>query len=983
MSISIKPKFPYLSALALALAFSASAQIVNTVAGGGSLNGKKATDVSLSWPPAIAIDASGNLFCVVASWQVYKVSPEGIVTLVAGNGGPGPSGDGGSAISAAMGPMVGFAVDRSGNLFIADRGVIGIRKVDAATGTISIFAGNGMVGYSGDGGPATSAQLGDMSGLAVDDRGNLYIADSSNNAIRKVDASTGIISTVAGNGTPGYSGDGAAATKAQLGTPWDVAVDSSGNLYIADSWNSVIRKVDASTGIISTVAGNGEGGYSGDGGPATRAQLSDPTGVAVDSTGNLYIADWANLRTRKVDAASGNISTIAGNGTTGDPIDGGPATSSASYARDVVVDTTGKLYIADAGHWRIRAVDLSSGILSTVAGNGYASYSGDGFAAVSAQIDQSYGVAVDGSGNLYIADTKNLVVRKVDAATGRVSTVAGNGKWGYSGDGGPARSAMLGRVLGLAVDTSGNIYIADPDNGAIRKVDATTGDIFTVPSNGIGGYYPRAVAVDKPGSLYIADSGNQKVRLIDASTGDMSTIAGTGNTGYSGDGGLATGAELNIPAGLALDRSGNLYIADSENGVIREVVLDPNDAANHGKITTVAGGASSQDPSNALGPALSKPIGVYVDYAGTIFISDNERARTFKVTGSSFSSPEKGTITVVAGTGQPGYSGDGGLATAAEFNKLYMITGDPQGNLVMADGGNNRIRTVSGTVAPTPELGLSPTALTFDTQLLNSSASSIKALTITNQGIKPLTLSSVAIAGPNSADFTQTNNCTTTAIAVGANCTVNVVFKATVAGREQATLTIGSNASTSPQTVSLAAAGITFAAPAPGQGGSTSATIAAGTTASYAMQISATGGAISTDQLTLALSCSGAPTDAACTVPGSVVATPGAPAAFTVKVTTTAHGTASLNSTFSEKGLQFALIPIALVLMGVAGRRRMCQGLSLLGLLAVFASLVACGEHSNNSNERATGTPSGSYNLTVKATSGTVSQSVSLTLIVQ
>ena len=333
---------------------------------------------------------------------------------------------------------------------------------------ISTIAGNGTAGYSGDGGPAASAELNSPSGVAVDFSGNIYIADYKNNRIRRVDAS-GVISTVAGKGTAGYSGDGGPASSAELSTPSGVAVDTSGNIYIADSSNNCVRKVDAS-GVISTVAGNGTAGYSGDGGPAVSAELSSPSGVAVDTSGNIYIADDKNNCIRKVDA-SGVISTVAGNGTGGYSGDGGPATSAElSTPSGVAVDASSNIYIADSSNNCIRKVD-ASGVISTVAGKGTGGYSGDGGPASSAELSSPFGVAVDASGNIYIADDKNNRIRKVDAS-GVISTVAGNGTGGYSGDGGPATSAQLNSPSGLAVDSSGNIYIADTTNYRVREVYA-------------------------------------------------------------------------------------------------------------------------------------------------------------------------------------------------------------------------------------------------------------------------------------------------------------------------------------------------------------------------------------------------------------------------------------------------------------------------------------------------------------------------------
>lgn len=339
------------------------------------------------------------------------------------------------------------------------------------TGQIITLAGNGIAGFSGDGGAATSAELHSPGGVAVDTAGNIYVADPGNNRIRKITASTGVISTVAGNGTAGFSGDGGAATSAELNTPVGVAVDTGGNIYIADEFNNRIRKVTLTTGIISTVAGNGTPGFSGDGGPATSASVKLPRGVSVDASGDIYIADTNHSRIRKVTVSTGIINTVAGSGLQGYAGDGGAATSAGLCSPSgVVVDAAGNFYIADTCNNRIRKVTASTGIISTVAGNGTAGYSGDAGAATSAELSGPLGVAVDSAGNIYIADRTNNRVREVAVSTGIISTVAGNGIAGYSGDGGMAASAELNSPGGVTVDSAGNIYIADTTNNRARAI---------------------------------------------------------------------------------------------------------------------------------------------------------------------------------------------------------------------------------------------------------------------------------------------------------------------------------------------------------------------------------------------------------------------------------------------------------------------------------------------------------------------------------
>jgi len=283
-----------------------------------------------------------------------------------------------------------------------------------ATGNIITVAGNGTPGYGGDGGPATSAQLNAPTGLAVDANGDLFIADTGNNVIREVVQATGNIITVAGNDTPGYSGDGGAATAAQLKSPHGVAVNASGNVFIADTGNNVIREVAQATGNIITVAGNGTPGYRGDGGAASAAQLNAPYDVAVAQNGDLFIADTGNDAIREVVHATGNIITVAGNGIAGYSGDGGIASAAQLNGPvSIALDANGNLFIADAGNNAIREVQKTTGNIITVAGNGTAGYSGDGGLATSAQLNSPGGLAVDANGDLFIADTGNDGIRKV------------------------------------------------------------------------------------------------------------------------------------------------------------------------------------------------------------------------------------------------------------------------------------------------------------------------------------------------------------------------------------------------------------------------------------------------------------------------------------------------------------------------------------------------------------------------------------------
>jgi sugar lactone lactonase YvrE len=343
----------------------------------------------------------------------------------------------------------------------------------STSGEISTLVGNATRGAGGDGGPAKSASLNSPEDIALDPAGNLFIVDSGNNRVRRVDATTGIITTVAGR-ADGFNGDGGPATSASLSSPGGIAVDEAGNLFIADTGNSRVRRVDAATGIITTVAGNGKFSFGGDGGRATSASLNSPEDVAVDAAGNLFIVDTFNSRIRRVDT-NGNITTVAGNGRSGPLGDGGPAINASLILPDgIVVDRMGNLFVVDTENNRVRRVN-TDGTIMTVAGNGSVGFGGDGGRAVNASLNFPEGIAIDGMGNLFIVDTENSRVRRIDAATGIIATVAGNGMAGFRGDGGRAIDASLNFPEEVALDAAGNLFIADTENNVIRSVKVAGG----------------------------------------------------------------------------------------------------------------------------------------------------------------------------------------------------------------------------------------------------------------------------------------------------------------------------------------------------------------------------------------------------------------------------------------------------------------------------------------------------------------------------
>jgi len=722
--------------LAVSSIASAQTYAISTFAGGALPVNISGTSASLGTEPQyVASDAAGDLFFVDENTVLRLDAVTGILTTAAGNGSTGFSGDNGPATSAQLNFPTGVAIDPAGNLYIADTDNFRIRKV--SNGVITTVAGSGFGGYSGDNGPATSARLDDPQGVAVDSAGNLYIVDTGNFCIRKV--ANGVITTVAGNGLQGFSGDNGPAASAQLNSPYGVAVDSAGNLYIADTQNNRIRKV--ANGVITTIAGTGTQGFSGDNGPAANAQLNLPAAVAVDSAGNLYIADTDNVRVRKV--ANGAITTVAGNGKYGFSGDGGPATSAdLSYPESVAVDSAGRLYIADWNNNRIRKV--ANGVITTVVGGG-TEIGGNG-PSTSAQLGYPSAVALDSAGNLYIADAESNLIWKV--SNGAIAAVAGNGTQGFSGDSGPATSAQLSGPLGVAADSAGNLYISDSGNNRVRKV--TNGVITTVVGNGMGGFsgdngpattaqlsFPAGVAVDASGSLYIADTNNQRVRKV--ANGVITTVAGNGMCCASGpDNVPATDGVLSQPFGLAVDAGGNLYISDDLYG--NHVLKLSN-----GVINVVAGGGTngfSGDNGAATSAQLWQPAGIALDSAGNLYIADFTNQRIRKVS--------NGVITTVAGNGAEGFSGDGGPAFYAQLNGPVGVAADSSGDVYVADSGNGRIRLLSPAGSPSITGNASDPAAHGNQLVAGSIASAygtylVNSLTMASGSPLPISLGGVSL----------------------------------------------------------------------------------------------------------------------------------------------------------------------------------------------------------------------------------------------
>ena len=575
-------------------------------------------------PWNVAVAPSGDIYVAdTFDNRILKVSPSGAVTNFAGTGAAGSSGVPGTARNAQLSQPHDVAVDAAGNVFILDSGNHRVLKA-TPDGSIANYAGTGFPAFTGDGGPATQASINFPYGIALDSKGDLFIADSGNQVIRAV-TPDGNIQTVAGiPKRSGCNGDGFPSATA-FNYPSGLAVDAAGSLYVADAQNHVVREITqpfTSNAKVTTIAGTCVPGYSGDGGQARNAQLSLPRGVAIDAQGNVLIADSGNSRIRIVNA-QGSIATMAGSDHASG--DGGPATAAHLFAPSgMAIDSAGNVYISDTNNNRIRRV-ANDGTISIFASS----------------LNAPNGLAFDSAGALYVAETNAHAIRKI--ANGAVTTVAGTpGQYGNKGDEGAAADAQLETPNAVAFDRAGNMYIADSGNNRVRVV-TRDGRIHHVAgdsqqglpgSDGDGGpaisahlHYPRALTVDANGNVFIADFLNDRVRMVSAVTQNISTVAGTGIRGGAGEGGLATEAQLALPSGLALDNLGNLYIADSLNNRIRILAAG-------GILRSIAGGAGAGDSGDGgpgIGALISYPRDVAVDAKGIVYFSDQDNNRVRKL----------------------------------------------------------------------------------------------------------------------------------------------------------------------------------------------------------------------------------------------------------------------------------------------------------------------------------------------------------------
>jgi len=652
--------------------------VMGTAAGGFLGDNNLATQACIEFPQFGGVDGNGNIYIADSFGDRIRRIGKGTgkITTVAGVGQYGYNGENIKATTTAMGFPRGLVVNAAGEFWYSDPGNNRVRMVNSAD-LVNTVAGNGSAGYSGDGGPATSAQVNQPNGLALDASGNLYFSDTGNNVVRMVDSS-GNIHTIAGNGTAGFSGDGEAATSASLDSPHGLAFDTAGNLYIADDLNSRVRIVSGlgtGTVTINTYAGNGGTGQNGNGGLATSAAVGFPRGVLV-ANGTLYIATAGQSQIREVNLTSQIINTYAGS-TSGYDGDGNPPLSSMFVSpTGLWLDSTGDLLIVDTGNDRVRKVNAAGTTVSTTVGG----YVGDGGLATNACFNSPENIAFDASGNFYVAEGNGNRVREISG--GNISTLAGTGVTGYSGDGGLATAAKINSPLGVAADLFGNVYIADNGNNVIRVVNSskniTTFDQDPTIKN------LASLTTDSAGNVYSADSGACVVREITPG-GSSTIVAGVLNgCGYNTDGISATTAQLSQPYGVALDSEGNIYIGDAGNNRVRKVTIST------GLISTVAGTGTcgfSGDTGPATSAELCSPSGVAVDAIGRIFIADYSNFRVRLVS-------TNGNISTYAGTGLPGYNNNGRLATKTNLGGPIGVALGPSNVLYISDDQSYRVRVI-------------------------------------------------------------------------------------------------------------------------------------------------------------------------------------------------------------------------------------------------------------------------------------------------
>lgn len=621
-------------------------------------DGGSALEARLLYPHDLCQDNHGNLyFSDLGNATIRRIDREtGVITRVAGCGRTGRGGDGGPAVEAELDCTCGVAVDRSGNIFLASEWMNNIRRIDAKTGTIETFAGQSarhypsergssrpfagpglsLGGYHGDGGPAQEAGFYHPEHLAFDSKGNLYICDNSNDRIRMIDMSTGIVTTVLGNGQRASNGDGGPAVEASTLMPDAICLDAHDNLYVGEKYGFRVRTVNSTSGIVTTLVGNGVPGFGEEGLHGSETQCNScEAGIWADPDGTVYWGDCSG-RLRRCDGRTGIVTTALG----GTSVHDGAVATNAFLCGPggMSVGPDGDIYIADTWNQRVRAIGRRDGLMRHVAGTGARAYGGDNGPATEAHLGNPADVSVDARGRVVIADSRHCHIRRVDE-DGVIRVVAGNGLPWDKGDGGPAISACVVKLMSVTHGPNDDIYLGDA----------------------IG-----------------------RIRKIDASDGIIRTVAGCGLPGYTGDGGPAERAKIGSPTAIDFDAGGNLYFADCDHHVIRKV-------DRRGVITTIAGTGKtgfSPDGTGARAAMIASPWGLAVASDGLIHFSDSANNRVRRIR------PD-GTLQTIAGGGVPGDAGDGSSATSARLNEPHGICFYGEHILLISDFYNNRIKAVA------------------------------------------------------------------------------------------------------------------------------------------------------------------------------------------------------------------------------------------------------------------------------------------------
>ena len=596
------------------------------------------TQAALGPKLAVSVVSPGTILITDCSNVRFRyVNEDPTIMTIAGSGQVGNSGNGGPALAATFRNPNMTVADNTSSIYIADTSNNVIRKYQLST--ISLYAGTGIAGSTGDGGVATSAKLAEPYGVAINSSNDLYITDTSNCVIRAVNSVSGIITKYAGSYTKGFSGDGSLATSATLNYPRGLAFDPQNNLYICDTGNKRIRRIDVTTGIISTIAGNGVEGFSGTSTSAFLAALSSPTGITTDLNGNLYIADTNNNCIRFVNVQTGNIATVAGQPPRGGYLGNNTFATSAllSSPSQLAFDkASGFIYIADDGNSRIRLLNSATGIIYDYAGNGSPFSYGDNVPASNAIFGSIAAVATDKQDNIYVSDGEGNIIRKIDSITQTITGVVGTGGGGFTGDG-TALLASVSSPKAMITTAQNDLLFCDTNNHRIRKYISSSRTVTTIAGTGVAGYsgdggfastaalnFPKSLTIDTTGNIFIGDSSNYRIRKIDATTGIITTYAGIGTSGTILTDGSAVSTPIGFVTALTTDNSNTLCFTETPTHGLWQIRSSDNTFQPISGISTASYLGDAGPISSAL---FNTPMGVIVDNSGNFVVCDSENYR--------------------------------------------------------------------------------------------------------------------------------------------------------------------------------------------------------------------------------------------------------------------------------------------------------------------------------------------------------------------